>query len=151
MKWENEMKSLIQTKCLWEVIFNMHWMLFSMDVKRFDALFFLQQEIKSKQIWTKNTSLLVSGCRQTDLNRTEIKESLGPYLVSSSVFSRTACAIVSASWYFFLLLVSSFTESCSSAWIAVSWSMHWRRATNRTLHLWKLIFQHLRNMQMPCL
>lgn len=37
------------------------------------------------------------------------------YLASSSAFSRTACAMVSASWYFFLLLVRSLTESCNSA------------------------------------
>lgn len=54
------------------------------------------------------------------------------YLASNSVFSRTACAMVSASWYFFLLLLSSFTESCSSAWIAVSCSMHCGAKHRRT-------------------
>lgn len=50
---------------------------------------------------------------------------VGSYLASISAFSRTACAMVSASWYFFLLFITSLMESCSSAWTAISWSVHW--------------------------
>lgn len=52
---------------------------------------------------------------------------VGSYLASISAFSRTACAMVSASWYFFLLFITSLMESCSSAWTAISWSVHWWR------------------------
>lgn len=49
----------------------------------------------------------------------------GSYLASRSAFSRSAWATVSASWYFFLLFITSLTDSCSSAWTAISWSVHW--------------------------
>lgn len=72
----------------------------------------------------------------------------GSYLASCSAFSRTACAIVSASWYFFLLLVSSFTESCSSAWTAVSWSIHWWRHTKKTKEWVFLVLSYRGKMEM---
>lgn len=87
---------------------------------------FWQKQAKKKKV---PSCLWLQILRQPDVNATEVGELFGWYLVSRSVFSRTAWAMVSASWYFFLLLVSSFTESCSSAWMAVSCSMHWRRAT----------------------
>lgn len=72
------------------------------------------------------------------------------YLASSSVFSRTACAMVSASWYFFLLLLSSFTESCSSAWITVSCSMHWgaKHRHTHTQHIHAKDLSTWKSMQM---
>lgn len=80
---------------------------------------------------------------------TIMKRWRGSYLASCSAFSRTACAIVSASWYFFLLLVSSFTESCSSAWTAVSCSMHWWRHTEKTKEWVFLVLGYRGKMEIP--
>lgn len=78
-----------------------------------------------------------------------MKQWRGSYLASCSAFSRTACAIVSASWYFFLLLVSSLTESCSSAWTAVSCSMHWWRHTKKTKEWVFLVLSYWGKMEIP--
>lgn len=59
------------------------------------------------------------------------------YLASISAFSRTAWAICSVSKYFFLPLAKSFTVSCNSAWIRVSWSTYCKkRSGNKT---WALL------------
>lgn len=70
------------------------------------------------------------------------RKKFGPYLASSSAFSLTAWAIVSASWYFFLLFVSSFTDSWSSAWTTVSCSIHCGQKQKRNLHVWKTLSPH---------